>query len=610
MRMKMASGWVWLALVGVAATLMSCSSASESTCATRFECEQGQVCLAGQCDLPAPDGSCTNDNECLIGDICVGRLCVDDDPVNNDDNNDPPPNNDNNDPPPPNNDDNNDPPPPNNDIPDDCGNGVCNASEDEESCPEDCEPDREPPQVVSVSPDIGQTGVSTNTLIAITFSEPVRAFGLEQKIVLSNADTLETVEFVAGQEGSVVTLQPTAPLLDGTPYQVLVTSQNSDERGNRLPDDYRWYFSTAVAPEAEHARIAQEFAPVIYQEVDSNSVRGDADFFTAIDFDGDFNASNNGAAFRDADLPMRAYYSVMETFTHVFVQYLYYFPAYHNINTNQTHEHDMTAVLVVLARDGDDLRFVMSETGYRSQFFGFAVEGEGIDDRNQGKLELTFPREALVDGKRAPIYIGRNFHGACHWLWRPEGFAISTAPWCIHDAEAFRDPDESAVFYPGGGSLVSQLDCDANDPNVCDPELGITCQETVCTDEQGIRAQSYSLEDFREDLWVRRINISGNDQLFNGRSTYRPHESSGQRPGAGENRKYPATLESSDSNSRGEMPFIWEAPGAISAGQWWLDPAYSLSESFRFGEDVDSFSTTYCYNPYFDIDQRGQDGCP
>jgi hypothetical protein len=56
------------------------------------------------------------------------------------------------------------------------------------------------------------------------------------------------------------------------------------------------------------------------------------------------------------------------------------------------------------------------------------------------------------------------------------------------------------------------------------------------------------------------------------------------------------------------MPFVWEISGAVEQGQWWLDPAYTFNRRFRFaGGEVDR---TYCYNPYFNIDQRGTGDCP
>lgn len=600
---------------------VGCSSASEQTCATRFECDSGQVCLGGVCEAPAADGSCAGDNECLIGQVCVGRLCVaDDGQANNTPANNTPANNTPN---------NNTPRcgdnicsagetaascpadcggPANND--DECGNGICNSGEDDENCPEDCEPDREPPRVAGVSPGEGQVGISTNEIISVTFTEPVRDFGLEQKILISNADTLASVETVASINGNTVTLQPTSPLDSGTPYQVLVTSQISDLRGNRLPDDFRWYFSTAVSPEAEHAQLAERFAPVIFQEVDPDRSRGRADYFSLINFDGNFNAADNLLNFRTTDQSIAAYYAVVETITHVYLQYLYYFPSYYNNVSDEYHEHDLTAVQVVLARDGGDLRFVMAETGYRNQQFGFAAEGEGIASRNQGNLALTFPRAALIDDRHAPIYIGRNFHGACHWLWEPGVGDLATAPWCSHPSEGFRDDEESVVFYPGAGSVLSALSCDSNDSNACAPESGVECVSGVCRDGDGQRAQTYGLEDFRENLWVRRVNISGQDQLFNGRATYSPHPSTPNRPGSEDSRKFPATLETEDTASRGEMPFIQESPGAVSPGQWWVDPAYSFGERFRFGENNDGLSATYCYNPWFNIDVRGEGDCP
>ena len=560
-----------------------CSNAEQDTCTARAECDSGQVCIGGACGPEAIDGSCTSDEECLSGSACVNRLCVLD---------------------------NGDPTP---DMTPAMTPDMTPAPDMMPEMAPDMMPDPmddvDPPTIVSVSPQAGQTGVALDARIVITFSEPVREFGLAQKISMTNADTLEPVTIVAEREGNTVTLQPTAPMLDATPYLVLVTNQVTDERGNKLPDDFRWFFSTTAKEEADHAEIARRFAPVVYQETSSDSNQGRVDRFSAISLDGNFNAEDNLTTFRSTTQDAQAYYTVIETKSHVVVQYLFYYPSYFNANNNEFHEHDITAVQVLLERGEEGLEFVMAESGYRSQFFGFAVDDKGVEDRNQGNLVRTFPRSELVDGTRSRSYHGRQIHGACHWLWQPSGLELSTAPWCSHEEESFRDADASVAFYPGAAAPRTAIACDTNDANACAPDAGISCENGICRDVDGLKGSTYALLDFRQDLWSRRVNISGEDRLFSGRSTYEPHENSvDQSPGAGQNRKFPATLASNDTGSRGEMPFVWEISGAVEQGQWWLDPAYTFNRRFRFaGGEVDR---TYCYNPYFNIDQRGTGDCP
>jgi hypothetical protein len=566
-------------------TLVGCSNAEQDTCTQRSQCESGEVCVAGACAPTASDMSCTSDEECLLGTSCVNRLCV----VDGDD--------------------------PTPDMTPEMAPDQMPAMNPDmmPAMNPDMMPDPpddvEPPTIISVNPRAGQTGVAVDARIVITFSEPVREFGLAQKIIMTNADTLDPVTFVAERSGNVVTLQPTAPMLDATPYLVLVTNQVTDERGNKLPDDFRWFFSTAAQAEPAHAEIARLYAPVVFQETSADSNQGRVDRFSSVDVDGNFNADDNLMTFRSTDQPAEAYYTVIETTSHVIVQYLFYYPSYFNSNNSEFHEHDITAVQVLLERTEDGLQFVMTESGYRSQYFGFALEGQGVEDRNQGNLVQVFPESALVDGTRSMSYHGRQIHGACHWFWEPGGLDLSTAPWCSHTSETFRDPNASVVFYPGAAATRMAIACDGNETNTCAPEQGITCQNGICRDEAGLRASTYALRDFRQDLWSRRVNISGEDRLFSGRSTYEPHPNSADlSPGVGQNRKYPATLASNDTGSRGEMPFIWEIAGAVEQGQWWLDPAYTFNRRFRFASgEIDRI---YCYNPYFDIDQRGSGDCP
>ncbi len=102
-------------------------------------------------------------------------------------------------------------------------------------------------------------------------------------------------------------------------------------------------------------------APVLHQDVDAtgkHSLGGKSDFVTTIDFDGDWNTSNNWENI-ERKVPLAAcYYSVSETATHWFILYCFYHPRdwaddplteVLGIKAFE-HENDLEGMLAIVAR--------------------------------------------------------------------------------------------------------------------------------------------------------------------------------------------------------------------------------------------------------------------
>jgi hypothetical protein len=77
------------------------------------------------------------------------------------------------------------------------------------------------------------------------------------------------------------------------------------------------------------AQLALRYGPIHHQDVHtggSHGLGGAADFIAAVDFDGDYDASNNWDNAGDARFPLaaHAYFSVVETATHWFINDQYF----------------------------------------------------------------------------------------------------------------------------------------------------------------------------------------------------------------------------------------------------------------------------------------------
>jgi len=121
-------------------------------------------------------------------------------------------------------------------------------------------PDNAPPQMLSLSPALFATGVSTTTSIAVTFDEPIATSTVNDVSARMNdaARTYNVDRTVSlSLDGKTITITPTNPLAYSTRFNIALTCTISDLYGNRLPydmgivmDPSSQYFTTEAAPAA------------------------------------------------------------------------------------------------------------------------------------------------------------------------------------------------------------------------------------------------------------------------------------------------------------------------------------------------------------------------
>ena len=76
----------------------------------------------------------------------------------------------------------------------------------------------------------------------------------------------------------------------------------------------------AAGADAGHRRLAEHYAPVVFQESRSTVL----DFITSFDYDGDWKGDNNWRNAYLYDLAGRVYYGVIESTSHYFITYAFY----------------------------------------------------------------------------------------------------------------------------------------------------------------------------------------------------------------------------------------------------------------------------------------------
>src|SRR3989449_5225663 len=107
------------------------------------------------------------------------------------------------------------------------------------------------PTVTAQAPAPGATGVPLNTTVTATFSKAMNAASITTatfrlRAAGSTADVPATVTVNAA--GTLATLTPSSPLVQGTVYTATVTAAVTDAIGTPLGADSLWSFTTDVAP--------------------------------------------------------------------------------------------------------------------------------------------------------------------------------------------------------------------------------------------------------------------------------------------------------------------------------------------------------------------------
>ncbi|HVF38960.1 MAG TPA: Ig-like domain-containing protein [Gemmatimonadaceae bacterium] len=125
------------------------------------------------------------------------------------------------------------------------------------------------PSVSSMSPSSGSNGVSVNTSVTVTFSEPMDAATINTSTITltpsGGSPVAASVSYNAG--ANTATLTPSAPLANATGYTLTVTTGAKDVAGNSLASNFSGSFTTTapsdgVAPSVTGVNPANRAANV------------------------------------------------------------------------------------------------------------------------------------------------------------------------------------------------------------------------------------------------------------------------------------------------------------------------------------------------------------
>jgi hypothetical protein len=192
-------------------------------------------------------------------------------------------------------------------------------------------------------------------------------------------------------------------------------------------------------------QVAQHWAPVLYQET-HDPIK---DLFTAFDFDGDWNGDNqseNMQCYSDATkcntadnpnspcagqkcpLVATVYYTVIETATHWFIQYMPYHPL--DWKTTNGHENDTESILMTVDKTGGPYGALQTmETRFHLSWYQYSNDPAVTD----GADNVDGPVHFDATSGRPAVYSQMVGHGLCGGFSAPNYLFPDLSIICNHN---------------------------------------------------------------------------------------------------------------------------------------------------------------------------------
>jgi hypothetical protein len=256
------------------------------------------------------------------------------------------------------------------------------------------------------------------------------------------------------------------------------------------------------------------------------------------------------------------YYTVVETATHWFVQYMPYHPVdYKRIGG---HTHDTESVLLAVRKDGDGARLEVMETRFHRVWYQYAAGDAGVTSRADDVDGVI----RFDDDGHPEVYVQRVGHGLC-------GGLAPTEP--VRELELVCDHSRAPKLQERG--IVYRYTGEAQVPIIEAPPSTQSC--------------GYALTEIATSLWPRRSE----GQTFAQKIDYRGErcdEPSWSCP-RGLGKRFTIATDGEGA----EAPWA-QTPGrgSLMLGEQFFDPAATLARRLTF---ADAYSLDYAYNPYIGI---------
>ncbi len=232
---------------------------------------------------------------------------------------------------------------------------------------------------------------------------------------------------------------------------------------------YLWLFPLLLSFQVlAEAQLAKQFAPVVYQGLGPDP---QADEFTTVNFDGDWNPDNNWDNMPLFPRPRAVYWDVMESTNHYFITYAFYFPRDYAgfCLWVHCHENDFEGMRVTVKKPSQIIKVEGLAHNFKSEILdaknvevSIEKEGHGVHPLLLRKPDEKFkkytpadyelvPLKELWDKRNTSLFTGQfqyegkiypaNFGGK---KWILFGYGAAKPPWSW---EIWRSEIEKGQWY-------------------------------------------------------------------------------------------------------------------------------------------------------------------
>jgi hypothetical protein len=298
----------------------------------------------------------------------------------------------------------------------------------------------------------------------------------------------------------------------------------------------------AWADDPVHRKLAEHYAPVVFQETRSAIL----DSIGRFDYDGDWQGDNNWRNAYLHDHPGYVYYAVIESTRHYFITYAFYHARdftgrpYEGFAPKTEHENDLEGCTITIEKNGTEFgQPILLETLAHDVFYKY--DNRAARRVSAGAMRLDGAMTFVDD--RPAVWIEAEGHGV----------KVAAAS-VIADTGTF----PGMIYRYTGQAAVPRDDRD-----------GLV---------------TYDLVSIEDTIWARRFDVGSTFCCAD------PYVMSN-----GQSESFGSAFNGPIGGCAAKPPWGWDqAKDAIAKGDWFRDPLRAYATQLR----IANFSGTYVHNPY------------
>ncbi len=454
--------------------------------------------------------------------------------------------------------------------------------------------------VVSTNPPDGTAGVGIPFTFTVTFNTLV-------KEVVIGPNTVQVVVNGAVVDGTFsvscnsFSFTSTAPILPASRVDVTLSPLVQAEVGFSLPNQQSFHFYVkgfdGMAP---YEKLARRYAPTLRQAVDNGNDKYDQ--LRSFDFDGNWQAGDNGVNLNKVAALGNVGWSVLETQSHFFITYVYFWPHRTVVLAGTAFDNDASGATIAVARWPTEHPVAVT-TWFKQksmeEMWTWVTSESGIP--KTGYVRSVLPEATLfpvakdtwgcenITGcktKRFQAFLTSGNHQSCAWLDAGDNLN------CTNNAST-QTTLKWIDYAPG--------------PTPTEPATAAAPGPTA----------TYGLVSTYDTWWPRRQDVGADGMWMDASYSYVPPTG---RP-AGVKMVSGGKFYNKDTDAS-RPPWAWSWKGAdyyqLPTGTVFLDPGFA--NAMRFDDTkqpLGDFNATqktgwsqdYCFNPYLYIDFRTTANC-